>query len=49
MLSEAKFPNHYWGETLYIIVHVLNLTPNVALNNEVLEKFGLERLSSIII
>lgn len=38
MISEAKLPNHYWGESLYTEVHVLNLTPTVALNNEVLDK-----------
>jgi hypothetical protein len=38
MLFEAKLPNYYWGEALYTIVHVLNLTPTVALNNEVSEK-----------
>ena len=38
MLSEAKLPNHYWGEALYATVHVLNLTPTVSLNNEVLDK-----------
>ena len=38
MLSEAKLPNHYWGEALYTVVHVLNLTPTVALNSEVPDK-----------
>lgn len=38
MLSETKFPNHYWGETLYTVMHVLNLTPTIALNSEVPDK-----------
>ena len=38
MLSEDKLPNHYWGEALYTIVHVLILTHTVALNSEVPEK-----------
>ncbi|CAJ2645756.1 unnamed protein product [Trifolium pratense] len=38
MLSEAKLPQHYWGEALYTAVHVINLTPNVVLNSEVPDK-----------
>ncbi|RDX65921.1 hypothetical protein CR513_55373, partial [Mucuna pruriens] len=38
MLSEAKLPKHFWGETLYTIVHVINLNPAVALNTEVADK-----------
>ena len=38
MLSEAKLPKHFWGEALYIAVHVINLSPAVALNSEVPNK-----------
>jgi len=38
MLSKAKLPKHFWGETLYTAVHVINLSPAVALNGEVLDK-----------
>jgi len=35
MLSEAKLPKHFLGEALYTTVHVINLSPAVALNGEV--------------
>ncbi|RDX87768.1 hypothetical protein CR513_30719, partial [Mucuna pruriens] len=38
MLSEARLPKHFWGETLYTTVHVINLSPAVALNIEVPDK-----------
>ena len=38
MLSEAKLPKHFWGEALYTAVHVINLSPAVALNSEVPNK-----------
>ncbi|RDX85022.1 hypothetical protein CR513_33841, partial [Mucuna pruriens] len=38
MLSEAKLPKHLWGEALYTVVHVINLSPVVALNIEVPKK-----------
>lgn len=38
MLSEAKLPNYYWGEAFYTTVQVLNLTPTISLNSEVLYK-----------
>ena len=38
MLSEAKLPKHFWGEALYTAVHVINLSPAVALNGEVPDK-----------
>ena len=38
MLSEAKLPKHFWGEALYTAVHVINLSPVVALNSEVPNK-----------
>ncbi|RDX72209.1 hypothetical protein CR513_48336, partial [Mucuna pruriens] len=36
MLSEARLPKHFWGEALYTAMHVINLSPAVALNTEVL-------------
>ncbi|RDX71970.1 hypothetical protein CR513_48611, partial [Mucuna pruriens] len=38
MLSEAKLPKHFWGEALYTTMHVINLSPTVALNTEVPDK-----------
>ncbi|WVZ14283.1 hypothetical protein V8G54_011849 [Vigna mungo] len=38
MLSEAKLPKHFWGEVLFTAVHVINLSPAVALNSEVSNK-----------
>ena len=38
MLSEAKLPKHFWGEALYTAVHVINLSPAVALNSKVPNK-----------
>ncbi|KOM31594.1 hypothetical protein LR48_Vigan01g114900 [Vigna angularis] len=38
MLSEAKLPKHFWGEALLIAMHVINLSPAVALNFEVPNK-----------
>ena len=38
MLSEAKLPKHFWGEALYTMEHVINLSPVVALNSEVPNK-----------
>ena len=38
MLSEAKLPKHFWGEALLASVHVINLSPAVALNTEVPNK-----------
>ena len=49
MLSKAKLPKHFLGEALYIVVHIINLSPVVALNGEVLERFGLGRMSGMII
>ena len=34
MLSEAKLPKHFWGKALYTAVHVINLSPFIALNSE---------------
>ena len=39
MFSEAKLPKHFWGEALYMAVHVINLSLIVALNSEVSNKF----------
>ena len=38
MLSKAKLPKHFWGEALYTVVHVINLSSVVALNSEVPNK-----------
>ena len=38
MLSEAKLPKHFWGEALYTAVHVINLSPTVALDSEAPDK-----------
>ncbi|RDX99373.1 hypothetical protein CR513_17579, partial [Mucuna pruriens] len=35
MLSEARLPKHFWGEALYTVVHVINISPAIALNTEV--------------
>lgn len=33
--SEAKLSNSFWGETLLTVVHVINLSPVVALQSDV--------------
>ena len=38
MLSEAKLPKHFWGEALYTVLHVINLSPVVVLSSEVPNK-----------
>nr|KYP46584.1 Retrovirus-related Pol polyprotein from transposon TNT 1-94 [Cajanus cajan] len=38
MLSGAKLPKHFWGEALLAAVHIINLSPAVALNTEVPDK-----------
>ncbi|RDX85278.1 hypothetical protein CR513_33552, partial [Mucuna pruriens] len=38
MFSKAKLPKNFWGEALYIAVHVINLSPTVALNTKVPNK-----------
>jgi len=38
MLFETKLPKHFWGEALYMTVHVINLSPVVALNSEMPNK-----------
>ncbi|RDX66523.1 hypothetical protein CR513_54698, partial [Mucuna pruriens] len=38
MLSETRLPKHFLGQTLYIAVHVTNLSPRVALNIEMSNK-----------
>ena len=38
MLSEARLPKHFLGEALYTAVHVINLSPAVALNTKVPDK-----------
>ena len=38
LLSEAKFPRSFWGEALYTIAHVINLSLVVALEANVLDR-----------
>jgi len=38
ILSEAKFPKHFWDETLHMAMHVINLSPIVELDSEVSDK-----------
>ena len=38
LLSEAKLPNSFWGEALLTAVHVINLSPTVALQGDVPNK-----------
>jgi len=38
MLSDAKLPKYFWGEALYMVVHVINLTPTEILDSEVPNK-----------
>jgi len=35
LLSEAKLPGSFWGEALYTVVHVINLSPVVVLQADV--------------
>jgi len=35
MLNEAKLPKHFWGEALITIVHLINLSPAVVLDDNV--------------
>ncbi|RDX87978.1 hypothetical protein CR513_30488, partial [Mucuna pruriens] len=43
MLSKAKLPKHFWGETLYTAMHVINLSPTVTLNTEVPDKIWFDK------
>jgi len=38
MLSNAKLPKHFWGEALYTMMHVINLTLTMILDSEVPNK-----------
>jgi len=38
ILFEAKLPKHFWREALLTPVHVINLSPTIALSIEVLGK-----------
>ncbi|RDY04374.1 hypothetical protein CR513_11918, partial [Mucuna pruriens] len=38
ILSEARLLKYFWGEALYTVAHVINLSPAVALNTEVSDK-----------
>lgn len=35
LLSESKLPKSFWGETLYTVAHVINLSPTVSLDGAV--------------
>jgi len=35
LLSEAKLPGSFWGEALYTVAHVINLSPVVVLQTDV--------------
>ncbi|KAI5339317.1 hypothetical protein L3X38_018589 [Prunus dulcis] len=39
MLSHAKLPNSFWGETLMTTVDLINLSPSATLNGDVPNKF----------
>ncbi|RDY00420.1 hypothetical protein CR513_16399, partial [Mucuna pruriens] len=43
MLSEARLPKHFWGEALYTAVHVINLSPAISLNTEVVDKIWFDK------
>lgn len=38
MLFESKFSKHYWGDAMYTMMYVHNLTPTLALNSEISNK-----------
>lgn len=38
MLFEAKLPKHFWGESLFALMHVINLSYAIGLTIEVLNK-----------
>lgn len=43
VLSEAKLSNSFWDKVLYTVTHVINLTPTVALGNNVPNRFWYDR------
>ena len=43
MLSKAKLSKHFWGEALYTVMHVINLSPIVAWNSEVPNKIWFDK------
>jgi len=43
MLLHDKLPKHFWGKALYTVVHVINLTPTVILDNEMRNKIWLSK------
>ncbi|RDY10796.1 hypothetical protein CR513_04621, partial [Mucuna pruriens] len=43
MLFEARLPKHSWGEALYTVVHVINLSLIVVLNTEVPNKIWFDK------
>ena len=44
MLFEAKLSKHFWGEALYTVMRVINLSPIVAWNSEVPNKIGFDKV-----
>ncbi|GKV45166.1 hypothetical protein SLEP1_g52276 [Rubroshorea leprosula] len=38
LLAEAKLPRAFWAEALNIVAHVINLSPTIALDNDVLDR-----------
>ena len=38
LLSNAKLPKSFWGETLNTVAHIINLTPTIALEGDVPDK-----------
>ncbi|RDX71862.1 hypothetical protein CR513_48731, partial [Mucuna pruriens] len=49
MLFEARLPKHFWGEALYTAMHFINLSLVVALKQRCQTRFGLAKMSSMII
>ena len=38
LLSHSKLPRSFWGEAMRTVVDLINLSPSVSLNGDVLEK-----------
>ena len=49
MLSDAKLSDSFWAEALNTAAYVINLSPVVALDGDVLTEFGLVRMFLMII
>ena len=35
LLAESKLSKSFWGEALYTVTHIINLTPTIALQGDV--------------